>query len=75
MKVRIGEGGGDNLAWGYYNDYLSFLIGIGLRIRLEYLDFLRGREWEAWYKDEGTPVLFTSGNRTAIIKPMETGGV
>lgn len=73
IKVDIRSRGGDGFCSGggaYYSDFLPLLLQMGIGVRLDYLDFLRGREWEACYENACRPVVFTSGARRAVIRPM-----
>jgi hypothetical protein len=56
------------------SDFLAFMVRTGIGMRLSFLEALRGREWEARYEDSTRPVLFMSGNRAAVIKPLGCPG-
>jgi hypothetical protein len=58
----------------YYSEHVPFILRLGIGIRLDFLDPLRGREWDVMYDDDTKPVLFVSGNRAAVIKPLSMGG-
>jgi hypothetical protein len=57
---------------GFSQDLHRFITATGACIDLDFLDALRGREWEVSFDNPQKCFTFISGNRTALIMPMMT---